>query len=825
MKRTFIDIWQKIVLLLTGFYRTLLPLRTWISEYYDRVKHFYQAHPKARKRTIIFGPPGLFIFILLLVVWIDTPSKRQLRNIKNQLATEVYTADSVLIGRYFIQDRTEVKYNKIAPVVIDALIATEDIRFYEHEGVDFTSLGRVLVKSIFMQDESAGGGSTLTQQLAKNLYPRKNYWILSMVINKLREVIIASRLEAIYSKEELLTFYLNTVSFPDNTFGLEAAAGRFFSTSTDSLSLLQAAVLVGSLKATHNYNPRLFPDRSMARRNVVLSQMVKYQKLDSITADSLKKVPLTLDYNNTTHHQGLAPYFREFLKAELIGWCEKNTKKDGSPYNLFTDGLKVYTTIDSRMQRYAENAVQMQMIELQQQFFDHWGKTPPWKGKESVLDLAIERSNRYVKLKNNGLTHDEIISELQKPIPMRVFTWQGVQEEVISPIDSIIHHLQYLNVGFLVTEARTGAIKAWVGGIDHDFFQYDHVKTSTKRQVGSIFKPIVYAQSIEEGIEPCQLIPASQQTYIDKEGEKWTPRNMQNDYEVEYSMRGALTYSVNTVAVKLIDKAGVDETIALARRMGITSELPDVPSIALGSSSISLMEMVGAYSCFANGGQLSAPFYITAVYDAEGKAYNDFKTPSSNERAMTKETAQLVRQMLTSVVQEGTAARIRYKYGVYTDLAGKTGTTQANADGWFMGFTPELVVGSWVGADDPRIRFRNSKLGQGSNTALPIAGYFLKQLNTDKSFSEITKAKFEPLSSALQSKLNCDLYELNDELVVKIAQLIHKRDSTLQADTLAVLPDETFLEYILKRKMRLEQIQRTKDSLQSTENNFNELGG
>lgn len=824
MKQFLTESWRKLVELATRLYSNTYPLRTWIKQRYQRLAAFLKTHPKARRRVLLFGPPLLFFIILLFMVWIETPSKSQLRNINNQLATEIYSADSVLLGRYFLQDRTEVEFTDIAPAVMDALIATEDVRFYEHDGVDFTSLGRVVVKSIFMQDESAGGGSTLTQQLAKNLYPRRDYMILGMVVNKLREVLIASRLEGIYSKKELITLYLNTVPFSDNAFGLESASKRFFSTSTDSLSLLQAAVLVGSLKATHSYNPRLFPERSMQRRNVVLSQMVKYHKLDSIVADSLMKQPLVLAYSRTNHHQGLAPYFRQYLKNELAAWCEKNTKEDGSHYNIYTDGLKIYTTLDSRMQQLAEDAVRTQMTDLQKQFFDHWGKEKPWKGKENVLDEAIERSSRYKKLKKQGMAEEDIIKELQKAIPMRVFTWQGVKEEVISPIDSIVHHIQYLSAGFLVMEAKTGAVKAWVGGIDHDFFQYDHVKISTKRQVGSIFKPIVYAMAIEDGIPPCELIPARQQTYIDKEGEKWTPKNMQYDYEVDYTMRGGLTYSVNTIAVKLIDKVGVEKTISLARKMGITSELPDVPSIALGSSSISLMEMTGAFSCFANDGKLSAPYYIQSIRDADGKKYENFKPKNSGTQVMTKETSQLVRQMLTTVVHEGTAARIRYKYGVYSDLAGKTGTTQANADGWFMGFTPELVVGSWVGADDPRIRFRSSKLGQGSNTALPIAGIFLKKLNDDKRFAGYTTPHFDALPSSVASKLDCDLYELDDDLILKISKMIFKRDSTVNADTLTVLPDETFLEKILKRKIRMEQVQFRRDSA-SGASTMGDVGG
>ena len=762
---------------------------------------------------MIAGPPMLFFFILLIVLLIETPSKQELRNIQNQVASEVFSADSVLLGRYYIQDRTEVNYENISPEVINALIATEDVRFYEHEGIDFVSLGRVIVKSIFLQDESAGGGSTLSQQLSKNLYPRKKYWVLTLLLNKLREVTTAFRLETIYTKKELLTLYLNTIPFADNVFGIQAAAKRFYSTTADALKVEQAAMLIGQLKATHSYNPRLFPKRAQERRNVVLSQMVKYNFLDVKKADSLKKLPLRLTYNKISHHQGLAPYFREYLKSELLAWCKSHTKKDGTPYNLYTDGLRVYTTIDSKLQEYAENALVQQMTEVQKQFFDHWGKDAPWKGKDGVVQEAIRRSPRYQNLKLQGLSHDEILDIMQKRVPMRLFTWNGEKDVKASPIDSIKHHLQYLNAGFLAIEPATGEVKAWVGGIEHDFYQFDHVKTSTKRQVGSIFKPIVYAMAIEEGILPCELYSAEQETYIDKEGVKWTPRNMQNDYNVQYSMRGALAYSVNTVAVKLIQEAGVINTIELARKMGISSELPDVPSIALGSSSISLMEMTTAYACLANEGVTNLPNYIRGIYDLEGKAYNNFKQEGTGKRAISKETALLVRQLMQTVVHEGTASRLRWKYGVYTDVAGKTGTTQANADGWFMAITPKLAIGTWVGADDPRIRFRNTKLGQGSNTALPIAAYFLKQMNSDPKFKSISTARFKPLPYELQEELQCDLYELDDELWADIEKSIFKRDSIQHADTLAKPREETFLEMLYRRKIKIQQAAHRRDSI------------
>jgi penicillin-binding protein 1A len=784
-----------------------------VKPWYERLIQYFKTHRWARITLYIAGPPLSIFILLLFVVWFETPWNSELRNIKNQVASEIYSADSVLIGRYYIQDRTEVVYNDIAPAVREALIATEDARFYQHEGVDYRSLGRVIVKSIIKQDESAGGGSTLTQQLSKNLYPRKRYWFFSMLINKMREVRTALKLEDIYSKDELITLYLNTVPFADNVFGIEAAANRFFSVKAKDLSIDQAAVLIGMLKATYSYNPRLFPDRSLKRRNTVIRQMIKYNYLDSTRADSLMKLPIELQYTKISHHQGLAPYFREYLKSELLEWCKKNENEDGDSYNLYTDGLKIYTTIDSKLQEYAEHAVKQEMTKIQNTFFEHWGKEKPWKGKEVVLEQAIQRSFRYQKLKEQGLSEEDILTELQKPVPMTLFSWDGPQEVVVSPIDSIIHHLQYLNAGLLAMEPISGAVKAWVGGIDHDFFQFDHVNIRTKRQVGSIFKPIVFATALEEGVLPCSLISASRPTYIDKEGVPWTPRNSQIDYEVDYSMRGALAYSVNTVSAKLIQMAGVDNTIAMAKKMGVTSEMPDVPSIALGASSISLMEMTTVFSCFANHGVSTAPFYIISIHDGDGKIYSDFKPAGSGERVFSEETSELMISMLKSVVNEGTAGRLRYQYGVYTDVAGKTGTTQSNADGWFMAMTPNLVIGTWVGADDPRVRFRRTDLGQGSSTALPITGAFLKQVNNDAAFESIAKAKFPRLTGAQQGKLDCDLYELNDELIVKIEQSIFERDSIIQADTSVTPPPEPFLQTIYKRKLKIKAAQERRDSV------------
>jgi penicillin-binding protein 1A len=783
--------------------------------------HFFETHPKTRIAVSVAAVPAALLVVLVSIVFYKLPGKQELRQIQNPLASEVYSADSVLLGRYYIQDRIQVKYEDISPAVIQALIPTEDVRFYKHSGVDVVSLGRVIFKSILLQDESSGGGSTITQQLAKNLYPRKEYSAFSMLVNKLRECVIAFRLESIYSKNEIIALYLNTIPFADNTYGLQSAAKRFFSSTAKDLTIEQAAVLVGMLKATHYYNPRLFPKRALERRNVVLAQMAKYDYLDSKVLDSVKKLPINLKYQKVFYNPGLAPYFREYLKSELQAWCEKNKKPDGTPYNLYTDGLKIYTTIDSKLQGYAEKAVLKQMAEVQKQFFDHWGKDKPWKDKEHIVEEAIRRSSRYKHLKEQGLSESEIMKKLSEKIPMRLFSWEGEKDVLASPIDSIKHHLQFLNAGFIAVEPSSGQVKAWVGGIDHDFFQYDHVKASTRRQVGSVFKPIVFATAIEQGISPCELVPAWQETYIDDEGQLWTPKNTQYDYQVQYSMRGALAYSVNTVSVKLIQRAGVENTIAMARKMGIDSEIPDVPSIALGSSSLSLIEMTAAYTCLANEGISRVPHFITTIQDRTGNVYDNFKHKVSGTRAVSKETSQMVRQMLQTVVHEGTASRLRWKYGIYNDVAAKTGTTQANADGWFMAMTPNLVMGAWVGADDPRIRFRHTSLGQGSNTALPITAYFLKQVNEDAAYRNISKAKFPPLPNSLQRKLNCDLYELDQGLWAQIEQTIHQRDSIIQADTVALPPPETFLQTLYKRKKKILLASQPKEEVELV----NEAGG
>ncbi|MGC3946936.1 MAG: transglycosylase domain-containing protein [Chryseolinea sp.] len=698
----------------------------------------------------------LAVVSFVAMVWIGVfgkiPDSQQLHSINNQVATEIYSADSVLLGRYYLQERSPVSAEQIPKGLRDALISTEDARFYRHSGIDILSLFRVFVKTIALQDASAGGGSTITQQLAKNLFPRRSYAFFSMPINKVREMIIARRLEKIYSKDEILALYLNTIPFGDNVFGIKTAAERFYSKPVQSLSTDESAVLIGMLKATYRYNPRVYPERAKQRRNVVLGQMEKYGHLTQEETDKLQAKPLALKYQRLSHNEGLAPYFRSYIKAELMAWCRQNNRPDGSSYNLYTDGLKIYTTIDSRLQRFAEEAVRSQISTIQGKFSQQLNKSALASiGKAHLSQLPL-----YKDMKREGLSDAQIMSELKKKGTRRVFDWSGEREAEMSIYDSLLHHLKFLQTGLLAMDPHTGALRAWVGGINHEFFQYDHVRETTKRQVGSTFKPIVYAAAMEQGVSPCDYVSARQTSYTNMED--WTPENSDaTTYDQKFSMEGGLAGSVNTVSVKLIEQAGISNTIRMAERMGIRSELPKVPSLALGTASISVLEMVNAYSTLANHGKHVSPLYITAITDSKGKVLERFTNPDEPVAAVSKETTAMMLHMLRRVVNEGTGSSLRSRFGLNNDIAGKTGTTQSNTDGWFIAITPRLVVGCWVGADDPRLHFRSTALGQGAATALPVVGRFLQQMNADPSFAQLSKARFESLTPAQMKKLDCEL--------------------------------------------------------------------
>jgi len=697
---------------------------------------------------------SFFVFLVWSGFFGALPDEDQMSEIQHPVASEVYSADSVLLGRFFIQDRTPVLADEIPQSLRDALIATEDVRFLEHSGIDVRSLARVAVKTLLLQKESSGGGSTITQQLAKNLFPRKSYRFLSLPINKVREMIIARRLERMYSKDEILVLYLNTIPFADNTYGVKTAADRFYSTSVADLTPDQSAMLVGMLKATHLYNPRLFPERARDRRNLVIAQMEKYGFISSGEKQQLQAKPLALNYNNVTHNSGLAPYFRAYLKRQLLTWCSDSRKPDGTPYNLYTDGLKIYTTIDSRLQAYAEAAMQQHMAQLQERFAGQLDQ----RKLEEVVMRRLRQLPQYRAMRESGMPEEQVLKELRKPVETRIFTWEGIKKTEMSFYDSVKHHIQFLQAGVLAMEPGSGAIRAWVGGIDYRFFQYDHVRPETRRQVGSTIKPLLYTAALEEGIGPCTYISARKTEYTNVD-DAWTPQNTDEEtYDKKYSMEGGLSGSVNTVSVRLLEKTGIRDAIVTARKMGITSNLPEVPSLALGTPSISMMEMVGAYGTLANKGKYVEPKYLLAITDRRGNVLQRFDDSDPAE-AVSAESAQMMIHMLRSVVSQGTGSSLRSRYGITNDVAGKTGTTQLNVDGWFMAITPRLVIGTWVGADEPALHFRSTALGQGAATALPITAYFLQRVNKDKTLRHVSEARFEPLPAELAEALDCKTHK------------------------------------------------------------------
>lgn len=700
----------------------------------------------------------LMLVILFSLVYIGTfgqlPDSAALMKIKEPVASEVYSKDNKLLGRFYTQNRSNIKFKEISPNLINALIATEDVRFYEHRGVDEMALLRVVFKTLFMIDRSSGGGSTLSQQIVKNIFGRKNYGPLTIPVSKIRESIIAYRLEKLYSKNEILTLYLNTVPFGENTYGVELAAERFFSVSPSKLTVPQAATLVGMLKANNYYNPRTNPEKSLQRRNTVIHQMAKYKFITNDQAENFSREPLTLKYNYLVYNTGLGAYFRELIRPQLEEWCSGNVKEDGSPYNLYTDGLKIVTTIDSRMQKYAEMAAQERMKELQVAFEKHWEGKNPWGKSTEILQRAMKRSERYKKMKEAGESAAQINSAFKTPVNMKLFSWDGEKKVTLSPMDSIKYVLNILHCGFIAIEPKTGDIKAWIGGDDFRYFQYDHVLAP--RQVGSAFKPIVYASALQNGLSPNKYYPNKQISY--PEYQNWTPGNSDDEYGGFYSMEGALCKSVNTVSVQVLMESGIPEAIKLAKAMGIDADLPEVPSLALGVSNISLLQLAKAYACLDNQGRRVEPNYLIRIEDANGKVLKKFPRNEIQEEVLSPENASIITHFLKSVVNEGTGSDIRTVYGVEGDFAGKTGTTQNYADGWFMGYTPDLVTGCWVGGEEPSIHFRNIAMGRGGYTALPIVGKFFNKLYRDPAFSDYRFHTFPGLSEETLALLNVPHY-------------------------------------------------------------------
>jgi penicillin-binding protein 1A len=717
---------------------------------------------------ILLGGPivCLLLFVIGVKLFADLPNTQELQNPKTFLATEVYSSDMKVLGKYYAENRTNVKFKNISPNVINALVATEDARFYKHSGVDIKSLGRAIVGAM-TGSSSSGGGSTISQQLAKMLFPREDLNKIQLVIRKMKEWIIAVKLEREYTKEEILAMYLNKFDYVNNAVGIKSAAQIYFGTTPDSLRIEQAAMLVGMAKNPAYFNPNRFHDRAEGRRNTVLQQMQKYGYLTSQQSDSLQKIPLKLNFHPEDHNEGLAPYLREYLRDVFLKkWCEENRKPDGTKYDVYRDGLKIYTTIDSRMQHYAEEAVTEHLKELQQAFSQECKnkRNAPfaWNvNKEeikSIMTQGMKRSERYRVLKKAGMDESAIEKIFEKPVEMTIFTWKGAKDTIMSPKDSIRYYKGFLQTGFMSMEPQTGYIKAWVGGINHKFFQYDHVQIGHARQVGSTFKPFIYALAVQEGYSPCYRVP-NVPTTITYDGKDWTPKNAGGEEKLNGKMltlQQALAYSINYISAYLIKQFGPQAVVDLVRRMGIVSPVDAVPSICLGTPEISVFEMVGANATFANKGTWIQPTFVTRIEDKNGKVLADFAPRT--EEVMNEEKAYVMLQLMKGVVTNGTGVRLRYRYKLEMPIAGKTGTTQNNSDGWFMGLTPDLVSGCWVGGEDRAVHFDRTDMGQGASMALPIWAKYMQKVYADKTI-KISRSDFEKPAKKIDIEMDCSKYD------------------------------------------------------------------
>lgn len=759
---------------------------------------------------IIFISPIVFIFLLFTLINLGAfgfmPSFDALENPKTNIATEIYSADQQLLGKFFKENRTVVSFTEVSSNVLNALIATEDLRFYEHSGVDGRALMRV-VKGV-LTGNSAGGGSTVTQQLAKNLFPRKRLNKMQLVIRKLKEWIIAVKLERNYTKQEIMAMYLNTVDFGSQAYGIKSAARTFFNASPDSLKIEEAAVLVGLLKAPTKYSPAINPKNAFRRRNVVLSQIEKNQnKLRKLHGyipkskqyyDSLKKLPIKLSYSVQSHKKGIARYFREYIRAMMTkkkpvyknypkylkykyyedstqwannpfyGWCNKNKKPDGKYYNLYSDGLKIYTTVNYRMQDYAEKAVKKHMGKFLQPLFykRHKGrKKAPFSYKltdkqiNNILYSTLVRSERYRVLKSKNVDSATIQKIFDTPVQMRVFSWKGDIDTIMSPRDSIRYYKYFLQAGLMSIEPQTGYVRAYVGGVDYNHFRFDHV-TQSRRQVGSTIKPIVYSVAMKDGLSPCYKVPNIPVTFQMPKGQKppeYTPKYSKNKREGEMvSLKYGLALSLNQISAWVMKRYGPLEVVRMAKRVGIKSPLDTVYALCVGAAELRLSEMVSAYDTYVNKGMYVEPIYVTRIEDKNGNTISTFR--AKKNQALDENTAYRMIQLMRGVVDMGTSVRLRYTYGFTNQIAGKTGTTNDNSDGWFIGMVPNLVTGVWVGGEERSIRFLSSYDGQGSAMALPIWAYYMQKVYKDKDLG-ISKAPFPKPRYKDGVITDCDEYD------------------------------------------------------------------
>ncbi|MBV5311848.1 MAG: transglycosylase domain-containing protein [Prolixibacteraceae bacterium] len=749
----------------------------------------------------VFASGVIAVFLMFFMIaqgWLGfMPTFEDLENPESLLASEVVSADNVVLGKYFFKEnRTFVGYENISPDLVKALIATEDVRFYNHSGIDLRGLMRV-VKGILTGNNNSGGGSTISQQLAKMLFPRDNLDNkLELIFRKFKEWVIAVKLEKSYTKEEILTMYLNKYDFLNLAVGIKSATAVYFNTTPDSLNIQQAAMLVGMAKNSSLYNPVRRPELTLQRRNVVLAQMRKSGYITKQECSNLQALPLGLDYHKVDFKTGPAPYFREYLRQAmnakkpvksdyrawqlqkyredsvdwqtnpLYGWCNKNKKSDGTAYNLYRDGIRIVTTIDSRMQRYAEEALNTHLKKnLQPAFRKHLRslKNRPFSNElstdavEGIMDQAIKQTERYRLAKLSGKSWDEIKQIFNHPVEMSVFSYKGDRDTIMSPLDSMKYYYSIFRSSFMSMEIKTGHVKAYVGGPDYTHFMYDMVKGG-KRQVGSTVKPFLYTLAMQNGMAPCSKVPNVKQQFILPDGSIWEAKNSSptkfDDKMV--TLKWGLAHSVNQVSAWVMKQFNPQSVADIMKKMGVYSPIDPVPSMFLGTSDITLYEMVGAYGTFANKGVYNQPIFVTRIEDRHGNIISTFQ--SEKHDAIDEQTAYLMIDLMRGVVDAGSGGRLRWKpeYGGFKgQIAAKTGTTQNHSDGWFIGITPQLVNGSWTGAELRSIHFEDLQSGQGASMALPIWGYYMRKVYADKSLPYRDQLEFErPVN--LSVNINCD---------------------------------------------------------------------
>ncbi len=737
---------------------------------------------------ILITIPVLFVLFMILLVWMfaDIPSFKELENPENNLATQIIAQDGETLATFHIENRTYVTYEELSPNLVHAAVATEDARFYKHSGIDFKGLARVLFKTILLRRSNQGGGSTITQQLAKTLYPRMEIgrkvpgiYHMKMVWIKLKEWITAVKLERDYTKDEIMTMYLNSIFFGSSAYGVRSAAETFFGKHPSDLTVEESAMLVGMVNKPTRYNPALNPDKALVRRNFVIGQMEKAGYIDKAQRDSIREIPITLNYEIQDHNAGRAPYFRDMIRRvmtakkprrsdykvredytadslawandELYGWLEKNTKTDGTPYDLDRDGLRIYTTINYKMQKYAEEAVAERIKELQADFMKDlkYKTNAPFSNdidqatRDRLMNQARRWSDRWRLLKKDGLSDSQIQKTFSVPVKMRIFAYnsKGYIDTTMTPDDSIKYYKSMLRTAFVAMEPGTGHVKAYVGGPNYRYFKYDNVRQG-KRQVGSTIKPFLYTLAMQEGMTPCDKVVDLPQTFEIPGGTTWTPRSTDSEKWIgkTVTLKWGLTNSSNNISAYLMKQFGPEAMADMMRRMGIQSHIDEVPALCVGPADISLWEMVAAYNTFPSRGVFVSPLFVTRIEDSQGNVISEFA--NRKREAIGENTAYLMVNLMEGVVQGGTASRLRYRYNLMGEIAGKTGTTNDNSDGWFIGYTPTLVAGVWTGAEDRQIHFQSGTLGQGANMSLPTWGIFMKKVLADGTLGITANDKF-----------------------------------------------------------------------------------